>query len=508
MAKKIKDAPADNQVDIFKPINEKTGNIYTEEQQEFIEFKSKKSVILAATAGSGKTFSSIHRLKKLLERGVDPSKMIFFSFTKAATEELKKRVSKEVSKMNVSRSKADQIDADKLKITTIHSYCASVLFKTGNGRPITLFFEFIDWYKKKFKPSNSDSPKTKDEYFSSIDRLYDEFDFLSSAIGAFKLQQADGIKAMVPNFFMQYVQFQKEKKKMDFSDMLIRVRDLFKQDKWLKMFKNKYEYIFIDEYQDTSTIQLQILLSLNAKYYYLIGDRNQSIYGYSGSNCQMLESMVRERRETKEMSLSVNFRSDMAIIENSNKYSSLKAVSNSKEEGFVNKDILCSLEDLVKILKRKDEVAVLVRTNSVIKKLELELLKMKFPMRYFNYISETEISSFEKKGEINTITKMKLDKLKKYIGSAKEVFDFIKSNKNSNKLITTIHKSKGREFEFCVIVNSIAPDVLKYNGIVGLTKKQLKKISFKLDDQDEEPKNIHYVGVSRAKHGNYFMAYE
>lgn len=461
----------------------------TAEQHAFIKFEEDSSVILAATAGSGKTYSSVQRLKELLKRGVDPSKIIFFSFTKAATEELQKR-----------------IGGEKIRITTIHAYCGSVLTKIGKFKKISTFFDFIHWFQEKYKPHNGADADAKDFYYDTIGTLYDEHDFLSSSIAAFKLQSADGVKCKVPAYLNEYGAFLRETRSRDFSDMLIEVRDLFREDKWLKMFRNEYDYVFVDEYQDTSTIQLQILLSLNAKYYYLIGDRNQSIYGYSGANCSMLEQMLKERRKTIEMSLSVNFRSDIDIVKNSNKFSALKAIANSKEIGLVDTNIMLSIDELVEILKQPEQVAVLVRTNDVIKKLETMLLKRKIPMKYFNYITAADIKNFNA-GEVHQSLRMKLNKLKDYFDNERDIIHFIERNKNSNKFVTSIHKSKGREFETCVVVNSISPEVLIENNIYGqLSKKQLEKITF--DPQEEvdiEPRNIHYVAVSRSKHKLHFM---
>ena len=823
------------------------GPKYTKEQQEFITYNGDKSVILAATAGSGKTHSSVHRLKELLKRGVDPSKIIFFSFTKAATEELQKR-----------------IGTDAIKITTIHAYCLGVLAKVGKFKKIITFYDFIQWFQEKYKPKPGATSEERDFYYETIGTLYEDTSYLESAIASFKLQSADGIKSLIPTYLSEYNKFMRETKSRDFSDMLIEVRDLFRDDKWLKMFRNQYEYIFVDEYQDTSTIQLQILLSLNAKYYYMIGDRNQcviagakihtnvgiknieelnvgdmvlsgvgsngldykkvtdcfknkfigevikiktksgkeltttkehthfakyvinekelfftylmykkgygfrigitrsyhnrssdingarfgfmnrlngenaqkiwllevsdtqqdskyweeyysityriptivfksrgsempqefidkiflninsevgainllkyknydletphhfpkstgelsdrniniclcsdgrekisihrieiggnseedkeklvksgfivqdngkrtgwrirkqsnnfkelidiknkflsiihgienktvllkqgnalaftkasylmkgmtvyvlnekneieydiiesvniekyegfvydinvdnthnfiannifthnSIYGYSGANCGQLEQLLKERRETIDMSLSINFRSDKKIVENSNKFSNLKAVANSQEEGFVDENIIFTVDELTEILKLPDEVVVLVRTNDVIKKLELFMLKKQIPMRYFNYITQSDIKYFND-GKIHQALKNKLLKLKDVFESDKDVIHFIERNKKSNKFITSIHKSKGREFDVTVVVNSLPPELLeKYPSYTKLSKKQLEKITFDpYDEENIEGRNVHYVAVSRARHKIYFM---
>jgi len=504
MAKKINTITDVNQKDLFEGTDyEKKKIQYTEEQSAFIDYEGASSVVLAATAGSGKSFSCVQRLKTLVERGVDPNKIIFFSFTKAATEELRERV--ESAGISV-RKKISGKDDDGATITTIHGFANSLLLRMGKYKKIAMFYEFLAWFKKEHKPSSHATKEQKEAYYELISNMYEDSEQLSSAIGSFKLQAADNIKTPLPQFMSDYNKFLRVTKSRDFSDMLIEVRDLLRDNTWLKMFRNKYDYIFIDEYQDTSTIQLQTLLSLNAKYYYMIGDRNQSIYGYSGANCKKLEEMLKKRRDVKEMSLSVNFRSDELIVENSNKYSSLAAVSNSKELGNVDKKIMLRIDELVELLKQPGEIVVLVRTNAVIRKLEKELLKKQVPMRYFNFITDDDIKQF-KKGDITPYLRGKLNNFVGHFENDAQVIAFIERFNKSPKLITTIHKSKGREFDECVVINSIAPEVLQECGIYDkLGKKRLERVSF--TDKDEESRNIHYVAVSRSKHKLYFMIYE
>jgi superfamily I DNA/RNA helicase len=478
---------------------------YTTEQKDFVDMVDGKSCILASTAGSGKSFCVVQRLKELLKRGVPPNRMIFFSYTKVATEELQKRIGR-----------------DDVKITTIHAFALGILAKTGKFKNIITFHDFIKWYKEKYKPGKSASYETKNEFYELIGNLYEESDYISSAISAYKLQTADNIRCQVPLFLNQYRDFLRETRSRDFSDMLIEVRDLLKEDKWLKMFRGQYDYIFVDEYQDTSTIQMQILLSLNAKYYYIIGDRYQAIFGFSGSNCSKIEAMLKSRRETIEKNLTVNFRSDKSIISNSNRFSPLKAISNSKDEGFVRKYIIFQIEapkdeknnkkslDLISVLDSYSEVAILARTNAVIKKLEFELLKRKYPMRYFNYITNNDFIEY-KKGNIHVNLQERLNKLKPFFNDSEmEIFTFIETNKMSRKLVTSIHKSKGREFDYCVVVNSIDPELISEVGLDKvLSPKQLSRLTFDLMDEDNvEPRNIHYVAVSRSKHGLFYMLYD
>jgi superfamily I DNA/RNA helicase len=476
---------------------------YTEEQKNFIEYDSKDSVILAATAGAGKTFSCVQRLKYLINKGVDPNKIIFFSFTNAAVKELAERVEREGIPVRKKISEGNGVT-----ITTIHSFCNSLLARMGKFKKIAGIWEFLDWYKKEYRPSDSTPKEQKDAFWDMVYSMYDEADVISSHFASFKLQSADGVKVPIPPFWSEYSSFLKSERARDFSDMLIEVRNFLREDKYLKMFRNKYDYIFVDEYQDTSAIQLEVLLALNAKHYYLIGDRNQSIYGYSGANCKRLEAMLKHRRRTVEKSLTINFRSDKLIIENSNKYSTLEARPQSKEMGHVDRKIMFTEDHLIDIIKSNKEVAVLVRTNAVIRQLEMKLLLQKVPMRYQNFLNHNDFKAFSS-GNMNYSTEKKLKMLESAFDSPAEVFNFINQNFDLKKQVMTIHKSKGREFDTCVVVNSISPEILKENNLYNrLTKKQIERISFFEDDEDEEPRNIHYVAVSRSKHNLHFMIYD
>ena len=83
--------------------------------------------------------------------------------------------------------------------------------------------------------------------------------------------------------------------------------------------------------------------------------------------------------------------------------------------------------------------------------------------------------------------------------------EFISEHVESKSFVTSIHKSKGREYPNVVIVNSLSPEVLKHNGIT-LETKELKRMSFDPEDiEDRESKNIHYVAVTRPKDELYYM---
>jgi superfamily I DNA/RNA helicase len=248
------------------------------------------------------------------------------------------------------------------------------------------------------------------------------------------------------------------------------------------------------------------LLKLKAKTYHLIGDRNQSIYSFTGSNCLAIEKLLKEEKPTLEYSLSKNFRSDMNIVEHSNNYSSLKAVANSEKPGNVWLKLI-EENDVLDMMKEKD-VVLLVRTNSVIRQLEERFLIKKIPMRYHNIFTNDELQIIRDKKGVTPQLNRKLKRILPEFGRGSELIKFIDENSDNKTFITTIHKSKGREFPTCVIVNSLSPDIIKYNGL-ELDDKELKSLSFNPEDpEDNEAKNVHYVAITRPKHELYFMMYD
>jgi DNA helicase-2/ATP-dependent DNA helicase PcrA len=468
----------------------KKNRVYTAEQIAFIEHDIKSSIILKATAGSGKSQCTIERIKFLLANGVSDEKIIFFSYTKAAVEEIRSR-----------------LNNDKIKITTIHAFCQSMLGKMSKYKKVVEIYDFINWYKEKNKPKPSDSSTVKIKYYELINELYENAQYIGAEITSYKLQIAEGIKCRKPEFLNEYNKFTKETKSRDFSDMLIEINKLLKENKWLVMFRNKYDYILVDEFQDTSGIQMEILLKLNAKYYTLIGDIGQSIFGYSGANAHRVMDMLKKRRQVQEMTLSVNFRSSKSIVENSNNYSTLKATPSKQEEGLVNKKIM-KFDNFLKTIDNFDEIVLLCRTNGVIREIEKEFLLRKYPMNYRNYFSASEIESI-KNGNVGVATQNKLSQVVPVFSNVENLLTFIESNRNVKKFLLTIHKSKGLEFENCVVVNCFAPDLLEFNNVKNLTDEQKKKYSFDPDDEEDfESRNVFYVAITRPKNSLYFMAYK
>lgn len=462
---------------------------FTEEQFKFITHNEPESVILTATAGSGKTASAAGRLVWLLEQGVKPERIIFFSFTNDAVNELRNRIKN-----------------PRVNITTIHSFCLSTLAKCRKFKKTADFHHFINWYKKNCSPGNKARIDEKIAFKRRVEKLEREPEYCSSQISKYKMLQQENIKSRLPDFFIEYTRFLKQTGSRDFTDMLVETLRLTDSKTWDDEMYKRYDYVFVDEYQDTSALQLKILLKLKAKIYHLIGDRNQSIYSFSGSNCDMIEKLLKQDKPTVEYNLSKNFRSDYNIVEHSNSYSSLEAVAHSDKPGKVHMNLIDENE-LLKLMKKK-EVVILARTNSVIRSLEEKFLLKKIPMKYQNVFTKDELDVIRKKEGVTPQLNRKLKRILPDFGKGSDLIQFIDENSESKTFITTIHKSKGREFPTCVVVNSISPDIIQHNGL-ELDEKELKSVSFDPGDiEDQESMNVHYVAITRPKHELYFMMYD
>jgi len=453
-------------------------NTETEEQLKFIEADIKSNIILRATAGSGKSFSLVERIKFLISKGVDPSKILFFSYTVSAVEEFKKR-----------------LNDDRVKITTIHSFCGAMLVRMNKKKPVITIYDFLEWFKENKSPSESSTEESKIEFHELISDMHENAEFISSEISAYKLQTTAGIQCRIPEFITEYNSFLKESKSRDFSDMITEVYECLKENRWLNMFKGKYDYILVDEFQDCSLAQIFILKRLNSKCILCAGDVNQSIFGYSGANVHEVIRVLKEFRDFKDMTLSVNFRSGKAIVENANRYSDLQALSSKDFDGSVNRTII-SFDECLKILENNDEVVFLCRTNKVIRKIEEILLLKRIKFNYKNYFSNDEIECI-KNNAMSPSTQKKFNKIIKSYESNEELIEFIGSCRFLKSHAKTVHKAKGMEFENCIVVNCFAPDILELNDL-QISSKEKEKLTYDPNkEEDFEAKNIFYTAITR-----------
>ncbi len=327
-------------------------------QQEAIE-SLKGQVMLLAGPGTGKTFTVINRIEKMLSDGIKPTEILCLTFSDAAANEMRQRL---IKKMGVIASQVD--------VYTYHSFCNEIISKypeqfnlaTGvklisDTIKIQLMKETIDEIKPKiFIPIRGDKYfftknfigysehlKTlrinKEKYLSNIETnptLLPRIKELESEIyereqrgetrNKTRLAEIEKIKTNIEKSKELWEIYEKYSGKMiennliDFSDMICFVLNSFEEDESFKReVSNKYSYFLIDEYQDTNSLQNEIIFSLTdankEQNLFVVGDDDQIIYGFQGARSDNIENFLIRYPQTKVICLEENNRSTQSILD-------------------------------------------------------------------------------------------------------------------------------------------------------------------------------------------------
>lgn len=283
------------------------------------------SYLIEASAGSGKTRVLTERVKKLLED--NSSKILAITFTNKASEELKERL------------EFEKLKNKNVFIGTFHSFCQSILesrFKLLGFQKMPHVFEdesdrieivedviksipyFTELYKKKdAKQRNSYKAKIL-EFISQVKRdLVDPEELLTE----------DAEEEQFLLLFNEYQDNLRSNNAIDFDDLILLVYKLFENNPAVQsLYSKSFNYIFIDEGQDLNKAQYFLIKSLCGtliKNVMIVGDPNQSIYGFNGSSTEYMEKCFPNDFDAKKIVLEENFRSSREVIKASNKLMNL-----------------------------------------------------------------------------------------------------------------------------------------------------------------------------------------
>lgn len=173
-----------------------------------------------------------------------------------------------------------------------------------------------------------------------------------------------------------YTKLKENENFLDYDDIMIFAYKLLKMDSFRKIIRNKYDYILVDEYQDTNPIQNEIISSFKNANLFIVGDPKQSIYGFRGSDINSYFEFAREvEMSGKRLDMNINYRSDLGILEKINEIfgnviDNYDALSSSIDQsGSISiynsdddEDIICLIKDLMKVHNLND-IAILTRIN-------------------------------------------------------------------------------------------------------------------------------------------------
>ncbi len=278
-------------------------------------FCTEGPLLILAGAGSGKTRVLTHRIAYIIaEKGVNPYNVLAITFTNKAAGEMRERVDDLVG-----------YGSESIWVSTFHSMCVRIL-----RRHIDLL-----GYDTNFTIYDSDDQKTLIREVCkklNIDtKVYKERAILS-AISSAKNEMitVDKLKRQAEGDFSRkriaeaYEEYEKQLKAnnaLDFDDLLFRAVELFQLNKdVLEYYQNRFRYIMVDEYQDTNSVQFELIRLLAAKNRNLcvVGDDDQSIYKFRGANIKNILDFEKVYEDATVIKLERNYRSTKTILNAAN----------------------------------------------------------------------------------------------------------------------------------------------------------------------------------------------
>ncbi len=383
--------------------------LLNKEQQEAVLCTEGPLLILAG-AGSGKTRVLTHRIAHLIEDcGVNPWNILAITFTNKAAGEMRERVDRIVG-----------FGSESVWVSTFHSTCVRILRRYIDRLGFDNHFAIYDTEDQKTvmkevcRRLELDPKQYKERtILNVISHAKDEYvspqEFEMDAKGDFRREK----------FARAYIEYQKELKKnnaLDFDDLIVMTVDLFRAcPDVLEYYQNRFQYIMVDEYQDTNTVQFKLISTLAAKSRNLcvVGDDDQSIYKFRGANIENILSFEKVFPDAAVIRLEQNYRSTETILDAANSVISNNRGRKEKTLWTENgkglpvefhqfntayEEAEFVADDIGRKIRKTDaeyrDFAVLYRTNAQSRLFEEKLLMANIPYRLIggvNFYSRKEI---------------------------------------------------------------------------------------------------------------------
>jgi len=370
-------------------------------QREAVLHKEGPCLVLAG-AGSGKTRVLTERICYLINEGVRPQNILAITFTNKAAREMRERVHNSIGD-----------EADKIFIGTFHSLGLKIVRENaevlGYSKNITILDkdDVNSLIKKFMKEMNLDSDKYPVKYilnkisFAKNEGLSPE---------QYEKFMKGALDEAVIRIYKRYVNALKRNNSVDFDDLLIMPLEIFKKsDEVMDKYQEHYQYILVDEYQDTNGVQYDLCKMLASKYrnLFVVGDMDQSIYSFRFANYMNVLNFEKDNPDAKVVVLDENYRSTNNILKAANQV--IKNNTERKEKNLWSnngdgdkikyvrcegeleeaKYVVSEARKLIQMGENPSEIAVLYRTNGQSRVVEESFLKEGIPFKivgsYFFY---------------------------------------------------------------------------------------------------------------------------
>ena len=354
-------------------------------------------LLIMAGAGSGKTRVLTHRIAYLIEdKGVNPWRILAITFTNKAAREMKERVGKLL----------DPELARDVWVSTFHALCVRILRRDIEKLGMNRAFTIADPAEQKtlvkhiladlnLDPKRYDPKALLSTISNAKNDLQTPEDYAKAAASPFEQVTA--------SVYAEYQKRLRSDQALDFDDLIMQTILLFKQEpETLEFYQRKFQYIHVDEYQDTNEAQYQLVHMLADGYRNLcvVGDADQSIYGWRGANMQNILDFQKDYPDAQVVMLEQNYRSTKTILQAANdviknnkkrqvktlwtenktgdKITYYRAQSELDEAYFVIKTIEGEMADHH---RRYGDFAILYRTNAQSRAIEEAFVKSNIPYK-------------------------------------------------------------------------------------------------------------------------------
>ncbi len=358
--------------------------------------------LVIAGAGVGKTHLLTMRAARMLDTGIKPENILTLTFTNKAAKEMKKRICKLVGD-----------DGDKITACTYHSFCASTLRVYAHEVGLNPNFNIIDdpetaitkiLHDKGFKGKHAKEMLKAKDIYSLITNEIVKGISIARGVGRDYSNFTSEIY-VIQSIADEFKDYKLKKNVVDYTDLLLMTRDLLKNhiDIARKM-ANQYQYIMVDEFQDSNNLQCEILKYLMADVHrnlMVVGDDMQSIYAFTGANYKNILNFPKNFAPCRMNILEQNYRSSQGILNLANVVIDAAPYKFEKnlwtENRDYNKPILHWTENSQSevnsiynmIFKWKNfgyeyrDMAILARTSNELNLLESNFVKDKIPYQKY-----------------------------------------------------------------------------------------------------------------------------
>lgn len=491
-------------------------------------------LLVMAGAGSGKTKVLTCRIANLLAHGVQPYNILAITFTNKAAKEMKNRAENMIGD-----------PAQKVWLSTFHALCAKLL---------RIEIEVTGVYKRNYLIyDDTDSKKVLSGCIDRLNLDAERFKHAAAVISSLKEKLIDAAKYRemvfskpetsdfeknLVNIYELYEKKLLEINALDFDDLIfVMVRIFRDHPEILEKYQERFKYILIDEYQDTNTAQYILTKYLAAKYQNIcvVGDADQSIYGWRGADMQNILNFEQDYPNARVVLLEQNYRSTKMILKAANsviennvnrkekvlwtenetggKVNFIQCFSDRAEAAFIAREIrrLVTYDNV-----KYNEIAVLYRTNAQSRAFEEKLMQTDIP-----YIIVGGIKFYERKEIKDILAYLRLIEnprddisflrvvnvprrgigpinLERLVSFAAErnlsIFDVVFSNNLLEQVpqLSPKCKQKLREFALMLVYFSNAKDGLSISALVQAVLKESGYLAAlaENDEDTEKPENI------------------